>query len=113
MSEFEYEKGPFNYPPEKPSSELVKLFTVFVNNNLTKYDKSTNRDEIKKGYILQLFVGAFPELTNLNEGTKNGLIAGYNKMTELDRFLYEVVSGGSKKKKQVHKKKSKKSKKLN
>ena len=114
---FEYETGPFNYPPPKPSQELVVLFTEFVKENL--FTNSIKRDDVKKNYILQLFVGAFPELTNLSEGTKDGLTAGYNKMIELDNFIGGIVemnlkkrkTGGSKKRKQIHKKKSKKSRK--
>ena len=64
--------------PELHCPELPELFTEFVNNNLSKLLASTDRYKIKKGLILQFFVGAFPELTNLSEGQKNGLINEYN-----------------------------------
>ena len=119
-SQFQYQTSEFNYPPPKPSRRLVELFTEFVNNNLFKLGKSTNRDEVKKGLILQYFLGAFPELTDLNDGKKDGLIAMYNQMIELNSFIDFGVkhnlsrygtSGGSKKRKQVYKKKSNKSRK--
>ena len=113
MSTFEYQKGPFNHP-----SELAKLFTQFVNDNLSRLTNSTDREEVKKGLILQFFVGAFPELTNINEGQKEGLTNEYNLMKDLDELIeygvkhnlkrYGPQTGGSKKKKQVHKKKSRK-----
>jgi hypothetical protein len=80
---------------------------------------STNREEVKKGLILQFFVGAFPELTNIIEHQKNGFVNEYNLMIDLDNTIDFGVEhnklkqhGGSKKKKQVHKKKSKKSRML-
>ena len=108
--------------PELHCPELPELFTEFVNNNLSKLLASTDREEVKKGLILQLFGGAFPELTNFIVEKKNGLINEYNLMKDLDATIKFSVEhnlekkGGSKKNKQVHKKKSrktKKSKKLN
>jgi len=119
MNSFEYNNQGFSF--HKPSKQLVELFTEFVKKNLftLRLGDSIKRDDVKKNYILQLFVGAFPELTNLSEGTKDGLTAGYNKMIELDNFIDDIVeknlrktkTGGSKKRKQVYKKKSNKSRK--
>ena len=120
-SQFQYQTNEFNYPPQKPSTQLVELFTEFVNNNLSELRKSTNRDKVKKGLILQYFVGAFPELTEKLDQSKyifkSSLISNYNKMDELNALIDYTLTvniskqpktGGSKKKKQVHKKKSKK-----
>ena len=112
-----------NIPP--PNPVLVESFTQFYKDNLNTLLHSTDREKVKKGLILQYFIGAFPELINFSvaeEGQKEGLINEYNLMKKFDTDVDFGVqhnierlgkkTGGSKKKKQVHKKKSKKSRML-
>ena len=110
-------------PPCPPCPELAELFTEFVNNNLRTLLSSIDKEEVKKGLILQLFGGAFPDLTidnKLDQSKhilKSSLVSIYNKMDELNPLINYTLNvnikktGGSKKRKQIHKKKSKKSRK--
>ena len=102
-----------NSPPPKPCPELAELFTKFVGDNLFKLIFTNEFDEYKKGVILQFFIGAFPELTSLDDKLRQKYIVEYNKFNLLDeKIRYNIQKsthmGGSKKRKQIHKKKFKK-----